>query len=374
MTLKKQTLAMCISLALIGTLTACSGSKNNSSPAPSSQKVSELKTPQDQNAEKLKVVVDPNSDWRQFSGFISSSDTSANNPLQGNQNGEISSQLGAAAYLNGDASYQDGESIKDFRKQADRDSTNYNPNALREAKVAPNDVQQLVIQNKSGQTVANIHFINQPYSSFMAWKSVAGSDTIMNGYVAVPTRQELQSIESKGTVTYRGHTLAQKAPNSNEIHKGSIELVADFGKKIISGKLTNRNDMLLDASIKRHYPDIYETYTTDPDEAKEDKTLKLLSDEQFALEEEKWDKALEAKQEQYRTAEITINPTALTSGTGNTITFSSKNDALSYKDGETTRNTGVIGGIFAGDNAQEVVGEIQGGSNFMSFGATEATK
>lgn len=372
MLFKTKTLAMCISLALVGTLTACSGSQNNSSPVPSTQKV---QPPQeDLEAEKLKVVVDPNSNWRQFSGFISSNETSASNPLQGNQNGEISSQLGTAAYLNGDASYQDGEATKDFRKQADRDSTNYNPNALREAKVDPNEVQQLVIQNKSGQTVANIHFINQPYSSFMTWKSVEGSDSIMNGYVAVPTRKDIQSIESKGIVTYRGHTLAQKAPNSNEIHKGSIELVADFGKKIISGKLTNRNDMLLDASIKRHYPDIYETYTTDPDEAKEDKTLKLLSDEQFALEEEKWDKALEAKQEQYRTAEIAINPTALTSGTGNTITFSSKNDALSYKDGEKTRNTGVIGGIFAGDNAQEVVGEIQGGSNFMSFGATEATK
>lgn len=444
MTLKKQTLAMCISLALMGSLTACSGSKNNSTPVNTNtqqsahlkeeqalavQKAEEerLKSEQDKakteaerlkaeqdkakaeaerlkaeqdkaeaEAERLKAeqakedatkqrekqetVLDPEgkTKWRQFAEFIPSSDTSVNNPLQDSQNGKISPQIGAAAYVNGASYYKDGATIKDFRKQSDRSTTDYNPNALNQAEINSEKVQQLIIRNNNGQEVANIHFINQPFSSFSTWKSaeiplVGGepSDSIMSGYVAVPTKPDA-TIENKGSVTYRGHTLAQKAAGSSEIHKGNIELNADFNNKTLSGKLTNRHDMLLDSSIKRFYPEVSEIYTTIKEDLKDYPELILISEEAYAEKEANWEKELATKQQSYRTVDVTINPTSI--NTGSTVSFYNGLGALSYKDGEKTRNTGVIGGIFAGDNAQEVVGEIQGGSNFMSFGATEATK
>lgn len=441
MTLKKQTLAMCISLALMGSLTACSGSKNSSSPANNNaEQVARLKAEQAKaeaerlkaeaerlkaeqakaeeerlkaeqakaeaerlkaeqakaeeehlkaeqakeeavkQREKLETVLDPEgkTKWRQFADFIPSSDTSANNPLQAGQNGKISPQEGAAAYLNGASYYKDGTAVKDFRKLTDRATTDYNANALHQADIDPERVQQLVIHNQAGQPVANIHFINQSYTTYSTWKSAEAPqlqgdtvDSIMSGYVAVPTKPNT-AIENKGKVTYRGHTLAQKAAGSGEIHKGNIELNADFNNKTIDGKLTQRNDMLLDSSIKRFAPDITELYTTDPDDLEYDDTLKVISPAEYAQKEAEMAKELETKLQNYRTVDVTINPTKISSGS--TISFHNPLGALSYKDGEKTRNTGVIGGIFAGDNAQEVVGEIQGSSHFMSFGATEVAK
>lgn len=465
MTLKKHTLALCISLALVGSLTACSGSKNQSSPASNhnAEQLQRLKTLEenlrvaeerakkaeadaktaeekakaaalkaeaaekrallaelksDENAKKQaeeaerlaqeeaakkadadrlkaeeekkakeqadtakrETLLDPEgkTKWRQFAEFIPSNETSVNNPLQASQNGKISPQVGAAAYVNGASYYKDGSTVKDFRKQADRASTNYNPNALNQADINPEQVQQLIIHNNNGQEVAHIHFINQPYSSFSTWKSadiplVAGepSDSIMSGYVAVPTKPDA-AIENKGNVTYRGHTLAQKAAGSNEIHKGNIELNADFNNKTIRGKLTERNDMLLDSSIKRFYPDVSEIYTTDKADLEDYPELILVSEAEYAEKEASWEKELATKQQSYRTVDVTINQTKIS--TDSTISFYNPLGALSYKDGEKTRNTGVFGGIFAGDNAQEVVGEIQGSSHFMSFGATEVAK
>ncbi|AGH37630.1 hypothetical protein F543_20370 [Bibersteinia trehalosi USDA-ARS-USMARC-189] len=433
MTLKKHSLAICVSLALLGSLTACSGSSNKSSPvtnqteqgvdkakqeqaekdkaaekarlekerqekekaekerqekekAEKEQKAKEQAEKQyaeKQKREQLETQLDPQgkTKWRQIANFIPSSDTSANNPLQASQNGKISPQLGAAAYTNGDSRYVDGNTVKDFRDQATRASTSYTPSFMSSADIDPSKIQMLEILNSSGQPIANIHFVNQQYSSYNTWKSaktptVGGDpiDSIMSGYVALPTKPDID-LKSKGQATYRGHTLAQTAPNSNDIHLGNIELNADFDAMKISGKLTNRNDRLLDSSVKRFFPEEFrEIYTTDKDEWEDDKeNLKLISKEEYAKLEAQWEKDLEAKMQQFRKIDVSINQTDIKTD-NSVISFTNPLGALSYTDNGKTRNTGVVGGIFAGDKAQEVVGEIQGSSNFMSFGATEVTK
>ncbi|MGQ8821432.1 hypothetical protein [Bibersteinia trehalosi] len=422
MTLKKHSLAICVSLALLGSLTACSGSSSNKSSPVTNQteqgvdKAKQEQAEKDKAAEKarlekerqekekaekeqkakeqaekqyaekqkreqLETQLDPQgkTKWRQIANFIPSSDTSANNPLQASQNGKISPQLGAAAYTNGDSRYVDGNTVKDFRDQATRASTSYTPSFMSSADIDPSQIQMLEILNSSGQPIANIHFVNQQYSSYNTWKSaktptVGGDpiDSIMSGYVALPTKPDID-LKSKGQATYRGHTLAQTAPNSNDIHLGNIELNADFDAMKISGKLTNRNDRLLDAAIRIRFPSVAEKYTTDADDLKDYPDLIVISEDEMSKKEASWNDDLEAEMQKFRTVDLPINQSDIKTENG-VVSFYNPTGALSYQYEGKDRTSGVFSGIFAGDKAQEVVGEIQGSSNFMSFGATEVTK
>lgn len=81
-------------------------------------------------------------------------------------------------------------------------------------------------------------------------------------------------------------------------------------------------------------------------------------------------------QKNLSTLDITLNPAKIESKNG-VVSFRAKdNEGFKYKrtDGSYRDSRGVWGGIFAGNDATEVVGEIQGGDNFASFGATEETK
>lgn len=427
MILKKQTLALAISVALVGSLTACSGGSNQSSPVVAASAVNALQTqasttaqvvseepakaveqpaavtsmlsiepshsavqpgvsPQPKTEEtasvsetaafdraKHETQLDPNGKilWRSVTGLVPSSDAWPNNPLRAESNGKISPQVGAAAFANGPSDYKDGNELKDFRNPAHRATTNYDPNFMTKADIDPARLQTLNITNQRGESVANIHFVNQLYSSYSSWKSaeipmVSGYpvDSRMSGYVAVPTKSDAD-LRSKGKATYQGHTIVQKAPNSSEVHFGNIRLEADFDSMKISGKLTNRNDMLLDASVKYH-SEILDNFTATPEDLEDYPEMTLISEQALA-------EKIEAEKQQYRTVDVTINEANIKAENG-VVAFYKGVNALSYTHESGEVKTGAFGGIFAGDRAQEAVGEIQGGETFLSFGASEVTK
>lgn len=427
MILKKQTLALAISVALVGSLTACSGGSNQSSPVVAASAVNALQpqtsttaqvvseepakaveqpasvtsmpsiepshsavqpglSPQPKTEEtasvsetaafdraKHETQLDPNGKilWRSVTGLVPSSDAWPNNPLRAESNGKISPQVGAAAFANGPSDYKDGNELKDFRNPAHRATTNYDPNFMTKADIDPARLQTLNITNQRGESVANIHFVNQLYSSYSSWKSaeipmVSGYpvDSRMSGYVAVPTKSDAD-LRSKGKATYQGHTIVQKAPNSSEVHFGNIRLEADFDSMKISGKLTNRNDMLLDASVKYH-SEILDNFTATPEDLEDYPEMTLISEQALA-------EKIEAEKQQYRTVDVTINEANIKAENG-VVAFYKGVNALSYTHESGEVKTGAFGGIFAGDRAQEAVGEIQGGETFLSFGASEVTK
>lgn len=427
MILKKQTLALAISVALVGSLTACSGGSNQSSPVvaasaanalqpqtsttaqvvseepakaveqpaavtsmpsiePSHSAVQPGVSPQPKTEEtasvsetaafdraKHETQLDPNGKilWRSVTGLVPSSDAWPNNPLRAESNGKISPQVGAAAFANGPSDYKDGNELKDFRNPVHRATTNYDPNFMTKADIDPVRLQTLNITNQRGESVANIHFVNQLYSSYSSWKSaeipmVSGYpvDSRMSGYVAVPTKSDAD-LRSKGKATYQGHTIVQKAPNSSEVHFGNIRLEADFDSMKISGKLTNRNDMLLDASVKYH-SEILDNFTATPEDLEDYPEMTLISEQALA-------EKIEAEKQQYRTVDVTINEANIKAENG-VVAFYKGVNALSYTHESGEVKTGAFGGIFAGDRAQEAVGEIQGGETFLSFGASEVTK
>lgn len=117
---KKLTYSTLFLTALFG-LSACSGSSNQSTPAPSqtppskpsgpSDKPSTPSEPSDKPSEEGKKVT-----WRQLTGFPTSNDVAVDDPYNEKQRGKISPDQNAAGYLNGDMRFGNN---KDFRKEQD---------------------------------------------------------------------------------------------------------------------------------------------------------------------------------------------------------------------------------------------------------------
>lgn len=388
MRMQHTSIALLICSSLI--LTACSGGSNKSVSIPSSPSITVDKSKQENNAsgssEKeenpqkltpsevakrndLEVILDPNKKvkWRQLSAFIPSSDVDVNNPLASSSNGKISPQKGAAAYINGDAKYNDN-GTKDFRDPQSRQSTDYDPEFLTKAEIDPNKLQSYAINNTQGNKVASAHFVNQKYSSYLSWKSEQPAvvydepiETVMTGYVAVPTNADKAILDRKVKATYKGHTIGNRDRSGTEFTLGNIQLDADFEKMQISGMITGRNDELLNHRAK-YYGAGFKGVTTDQEEVDEGYT-DLISQEDMAK-----------RYEAHRKLDVKLLPTDIKVENG-VISFKRSSDALEFQalNGDKV-TTGSYGGIFAGPNAEEVVGEIQGGDNFISFGATEVQK
>lgn len=307
--------------------------------------------------------------WRQLAGFVFSSDTYVDNPNV--TAGNISPQDKAAAYTNGQFVFVEGGVTKDLKNAADRAESGYDQEFLTKAEIARNKLQHYSLKNKDGKKLANVAFVNQQYSSYLTWKSEVTPiqeggvplDDVAVGYLAVPTPADRAMLEKKVKATYKGHAIINKRTGSNALNFSDVQLDADFQNMTISGKITNRNDNLLDASAKRH-SDLEDHFTTDAEAAAEDPTLKLITEAEMAA---KW----EAEFAPYRTLDVNLQeaPIKLENGV---VSFRKATDGMQYSINGKIRTSGNYGGIFAGSEAQEVVGEIQAGDSFVSFGATEA--
>ncbi|MGX2956865.1 hypothetical protein ACWIYZ_07215 [Ursidibacter arcticus] len=372
-------------IILATSLTACSGGSNKSTPVAESPRVNIM---QDQtnnassqtgnestsnntsqtNNDDIEYALDPTKKvkWRQLTAFLDSGEPT--DPLK--NNGQMA-QMGAAAYINGDLRYSDNGTTKDLRKS--KNETNYDPSFLTKAENNPDKLQHLSIKNKNGQTVVNTHFVNQKYSSYLSFKSEIPVEYVVDdekvkiqdtatSYIAVPTQADKAILDRKVKATYKGHTIGNQKRENNQFTLGDITLDADFEKMQISGEITKRNDELLRSRAKIKGKLLWDRFTTDPKYAEESGD-ELISQSEMAKREE-----------QHRTLIVKLLPTDIKIANG-VVSFENNNEALEFKalNGDTVK-TGSYAGIFAGPNAEEVVGEIKSGQNFISFGATEVQK
>ncbi|MGX3020753.1 hypothetical protein ACWIVU_07395 [Ursidibacter arcticus] len=368
-------------IILATSLTACSGGSNKSTPVAESPKIDIAPDNQDKeksenaslnnaNRNDIEYALDKTKTvkWRQLTAFLPSSETSADNPL--GTSGKMS-QEGSAAYIDGDLRYSDNGVARDLRKN--QNETDYDPSFLTKAEINPHKLQSLAIKNGAGQTVMRTHFVNQTYSSYLSFKAEApftSSDEdgkvvkaldAPTAYIAVPTKADKAILDRKVKATYKGHTIGNQKRENNHFTLGDITLNADFSTMKISGEITNRNDELLRGRAQYEGAG-WKGFTTDSEEVEEGYTT-LISEAEMAKREE-----------QHRTLAVRLLPADIKIANG-VIGFKSEDKGLEFTalNGESV-TTGGYSGVFAGPEAQEVVGKIESGENFISFGATEVQK
>ncbi len=279
----------------------------------------------------------------------------------------------------------------DFRKKAFRDTTDYDPEFLSQAELSFDKLQQHDIKDKeSGKVLAHMPFINQKYSSYLVFRSHNTPRTEYNkevldtvvGYVAKATPTDKVILDKKVKASYQGHTIASKERTSTEFVLADVSLDADFQTMTLKGKITNRNDALLDQKIMqdadgKRYTDNKDDEYINPNNPNDKWNTYYLTPEQ-----------VKARKEALRRADIDILEANISVDNG-VIGFRSKAEGplhrnakgLQYKDfnGDVVNPEGsYVAGIFAGPNAEEVVGEVflidDDGEQRASFGAHEVQK
>ncbi|MDE3943383.1 transferrin-binding protein-like solute binding protein, partial [Glaesserella parasuis] len=91
--------------------------------------------------------------------------------------------------------------------------------------------------------VANAHFVNQQYSTYINWSY--NSDLLTNDdvhsiatYIALPTTTNSDYLKSATTATYSGKAI-KKNWNNNLISTGDFSLTANFQTEKVTGAITN---------------------------------------------------------------------------------------------------------------------------------------
>lgn len=215
---------------------------------------------------------------------------------------------------------------------------------LSQYKANPSKINEVLISSEQpenkGKAVGKVFFVNQNYSSYVAWRPVAGSESeriqalgsMSVNHVArtdyqkgvdieLQAQQRYESVKAKTPqITYRGYMLNVGGKS------GDITLTADLDKNVVNGTVTNRIVNPL-----------------------QDGRDLLLKNGQISVD--------------YRG--ITFRGTS-----GRAIIPVGNNpNNLPFRDAN-------FEGIFAGKNMEEVVGEISGLQNEANsvFGGTQVTK
>ncbi|MDG6303324.1 hypothetical protein Q7456_01305 [Glaesserella parasuis] len=151
------------------------------------------------------------------------------------------------AYIDGKAWYLDP--IGASESLVLQNGIDFNKNTI------SNNVQILPVyasrQSISGEKqtfqVANVHFINQEYSTYLNWSY---SDNINDddlrrsaGYVALPTSQNSEYIKTPVIATYQGKALGIENYNidTKNVYEGEFSLIADFKNESVKGNIANLN-------------------------------------------------------------------------------------------------------------------------------------
>lgn len=151
------------------------------------------------------------------------------------------------AYIDGKAWYLDP--IGASESLVLQNGIDFNKNTI------SNNVQILPVyasrQSISGEKqtfqVANVHFINQEYSTYLNWSY---SDNINDddlrrsaGYVALPTSQNSEYIKTPVIATYQGKALGIENYNidTKNVYEGDFSLIADFKNESVKGNIANLN-------------------------------------------------------------------------------------------------------------------------------------
>lgn len=232
-------------------------------------------------------------------------------------------------------------------------------------KVDPKTVQYVNLLNEQGETIGKFQLVNQAHSSygtFMAKFNATLDPTepaqkeSLAFYTAKPTTTEQFNAQS-GTANYHGKVLGYHGDinkNGSTEASANINLQVDFGKREISGlvKGSERFDSITEYNYR---------YTDDDDKPTE-------------------------KSRRLGKLDLVLEPTKIVDLGNGYVGFGGVTGAMSgnawdtenesnvvIKDNGTTYKSGfgTYGGIFAGPNAEEVVGQLTSGEDRLIFGATK---
>lgn len=107
--------------------------------------------------------------------------------------------------------------------------------------------RQSISGEKQTFQVANVHFINQEYSTYLNWSypdNISDDDLRRSaGYVALPTSQNSEYIKTPVIATYQGKALGIENYNvdTKNVYEGEFSLIADFKNESVKGNIANLN-------------------------------------------------------------------------------------------------------------------------------------
>lgn len=231
-------------------------------------------------------------------------------------------------------------------------------------RIDPDTVRHLELTGDDGHVLGRFQFVNQNYSSYGQFMARFNADPYSSDpedisrdalafYVAQPTTIE-QLNQQTGTATYRGKVLGYRdgvnGPTPHEEAAADINLNVDFGEKMISGRVSGNERF--DGLVKYHW-----RYTDDDDRPT-------------------------ARGKELSRVDLILKPTPIVQLSNGTVGFGAipntagddspraNTENVVIMDGGNERVISQYGGVFAGPNAEEVVGQIGGGEERLVFGAT----
>lgn len=269
---------------------------------------------------------------------------------------------GIVQYMSGPIHYNLSANTSDNKSL--RDSTVAANVLASSTQIDPAQVQHVELTGDDGSVMGRFQFVNQAYSSYGTFMAAFNanpyayaddeiSKEALAFYVAQPTTIE-QFNQQSGTATYTGHVLGYrdgvKGNTPQEQAVADINLNVDFAEKMISGRVVGNTRF--DGLTKYHW-----RYTDDDD-----------SPTQRGIALSKVDLILKpTKIVQFENGAVGFGgiPAEAPGEFPRSIT-----DNVAVMDGDTEQTITQYGGIFAGPNAEEVVGQIGGGEDRLMFGAS----
>lgn len=297
-------------------------------------------------------------DWRDFGFVPSNKGGSKFNPIISKKDG-----VAVAKYMSGPLTYENAKNERNNLSLANLAHAEKTLASL--DKIDPKTVQYVNLLNEQGETIGKFQLVNQAHSSygtFMAKFNATLDPTepaqkeSLAFYTAKPTTTEQFNAQS-GTANYHGKVLGYHGginKNGSTEASANINLQVDFGKREISGlvKGSERFDSITEYNYR---------YTDDDDKPTE-------------------------KSRRLGKLDLVLEPTKIVDLGNGYVGFGGVTGAMSgnawdtenesnvvIKDNGTTYKSGfgTYGGIFAGPNAEEVVGQLTSGEDRLIFGATK---
>ncbi|QIW15868.1 hypothetical protein A4G20_05735 [Pasteurellaceae bacterium RH1A] len=101
----------------------------------------------------------------------------------------------------------------------------------------------------NGQKVGDLYFVNQAYSSYTQFAPIDTSENAPwysgNDFVLIAPDASAKAIQDKIIATYRGKSLDYNSPGDDQqgvVTTSDFSLTADFANNTVEGRITNRQN------------------------------------------------------------------------------------------------------------------------------------
>lgn len=260
---------------------------------------------------------------------------------------------------------KDGKAVK-----INDSSLNYDRDLFKNGKLAANEIQELVIKDTNGKALGTFKFVNQNYSTYATFMSAKPASEYdpdhdvsepLAFYTAKASTGE-QLAAQKGQFTYKGTAIGYlngvKGDTPTTPASTDVAFNVDFDRKVISGEIKKRFDQLGEFKFIK-------TYMDDPNDPDNELPVYHAGYETAA--------ARQAVPLILGETAIKVNKSGIASFGGDIENQTAERNVFVEINGE-RKDISSYGGVFAGPELNEVVGQIGGGEERISFGATKEKK